>query len=320
MSTSFLFPFALLDEVREHLGDGSDLFELVGEQSKLFFDAGRSEADNNPRLEAFSAAFQQRDAIARGDHNLLNTLKSQTNQDLKANIDAISKSRGKAFLEAINKSDKKHYHICPSNGGYMWVIPLSVQTEKLSDNKINTRATVSVGSFSKNTNFMGISTRSWTSIPGTIANGGISFMVSRIVAEFFASRVADMIYKVSFQVAVAAVAAKIAGLVAASLIMIVAYLVVMFIIDFIHRSYGLTVNIYNYSEPTSWVFNDWYNDNSKIDDMGGTENFVVTLDKVSSMIVNGCKLSVFACEYRIRETQALDFTWNMLSIAMSAMT
>ncbi|KAM0345677.1 hypothetical protein ACHAPU_006332 [Fusarium lateritium] len=304
MSTSSLFPFALPDEVREHLGDGSDLFELGSEQSKLFFDAGSSEADRDPRFEAFSTASvadgpegvanqytfvskHQRDAIVRGDYNLLNTLKNQTNQDLKANINAISKDRERAFLEVIN------------SGGFMWVMPISVETKKASEGTINTRATVVVGSYSKETKFMGISVQTWTSIPGAVANLAISYMVSRIVAEFVANRVAGMIFGAALKAAVGAAeagavaggfmvraaAAKIAGAVAGGIVMLVAALVVMYIIDFIHKSYGLTLNIYNWSTSTSWVVNSWYSDNSKINDdnnTGGTGEFKnAKLDKVS---------------------------------------
>ncbi|KAI0008851.1 hypothetical protein F4779DRAFT_585533 [Xylariaceae sp. FL0662B] len=86
-----------------------------------------------------------------------------------------------------------------------------------------------------------------------------------------------------------AAAANIVGGVVAGLVMIVAALVVMYIIDFIHRSYGLTLNIYNWDVSNGWSVVDWYSDNADINDpnnTGGTGQF-----KVANLpqVTNSCK-------------------------------
>lgn len=247
----------------------------------------------------------QKDAIRRGDHKLIDTLKKSQSNDLKPCMDHISKHGEKAFVEAINDSDGKHYYICPSDTGYVWVMPQSVEPQKQSAgtsgllaNDVQTKATVSVGSYAKNTNWMGISMKTIYNIPSEVSASAIGFFVARVVGKFVAERAAGIIFRIALQRAVAAAAADAAagglmadaaiatmvGAVGALAAGVLAAIVILYLVDLFHRSYGLTLNIYNWDRSGGWNVNDWFSDNSKINDdanTGGTGQFrAAKLDKV----------------------------------------
>ncbi|KAJ0115558.1 pyk10-binding 1 [Diaporthe amygdali] len=314
------FDFFVPDVVKEALGD-TELRQLIQAESKIFLDTTFNEPEstvstaNLQALNAYAAtntdsytltndinlgdlsnAAQiiftgetQKDAIRRGDHKLIDTLKKSQSNDLKPCMDHISKHGENAFVEAINDSDGKHYYICPSDIGYVWVMPQSVEPQKQSAgtsgvlaNDVQTKATVSVGSYAKNTNWMGISMKTIYNIPSRGLGQRDWFLRGesgweRAVAAAAADAAAGgLMADAAIATIVGAVGALAAGVLAA--------IVILYLVDLFHRSYGLTLNIYNWDKSGGWNVNDWFSDNSKINDdanTGGTGQFrAAKLDKV----------------------------------------
>ncbi|KAG5633811.1 hypothetical protein H0H81_005113, partial [Sphagnurus paluster] len=87
-------------------------------------------------------------------------------------------------------------------------------TTKIEHVEAKIRATVAVGSFSKNAQILGISTTTLTNLPTGIADFVISSIAAKVVGTFVAQRLAGAIYAAALA---AAETAATAGLEAAGI-------------------------------------------------------------------------------------------------------
>jgi len=222
---------------------------------------------------------QQKDAIVNNDYLTLRTIRKTESADLKPNLESIQKNRESAFLEATNTTNGERFHICPSSTGFIWAMPLSIENEEdPSDGEIKTVATVSIGTYTANTNQLGISVSKWNNIPLNVTNFLISNFASRVVANMIANRLAGTRFGAALTSAIsrassgivstgamtASTAGKIGGFMRGSILVSVAYLAVMFLADFLHRIYGLRVTVYNWEDNREWKIVNWYSDNAEV--------------------------------------------------------
>ncbi|KAF5371950.1 hypothetical protein D9615_008115 [Tricholomella constricta] len=195
--------------------------------------------------------------------------------DLKPNLDLMGKKGSDAYVTVTNESNKQQYQLCETDTGIMWTYTIDIQH---IDAKV--KATVAVGSFSKTAKILGISTTTLTNLPSQIADLTISTIAAKVVGTFVAQRLGGAIYTAALAAAETAATAGLeaAGVMVSELVVTIASfvtgliafiivgLVVYFVLSAIHKSFGLQVNVYNWSTTEEWDIVEWYGDNADMQD------------------------------------------------------
>ena len=229
--------------------------------------------DANGHLWYFPDNIKQ--AILNGDTAALLKAKKEHTTQLRANYDAIKKNSTDAFTTVTNPSNGQEYQICASDSGWLWFY-----TTKVEHVDAKARATVCVGSFSKDTKFMGISTHTMHNLPIEGAATIASFVVMRYIATFINRRLTGVVVHAALRAAEAAAlegleaggymvrsaAIKVIRRLGGALGGAVIGLLVLFLFDVIFKVYGLEVNIYNWSQKEQWDVVECHPDNMVIHD------------------------------------------------------
>jgi hypothetical protein len=178
-----------------------------------------------------------------------------------------------AFETKANPSTNEEYQICETDTAIVWSYTIDVQHE---NDKL--RPTISIGAFSKNANIMGISTTTFSNVPATATNAAISAIAARVVGAFVKQIVAGYAYPTAIAaaeeaatvgmeavgMAIGDIVVIVAGVVSSLIIFVVVGIVFYLIFSFIHKSFGLEVNIYNWSKKEEWDIVEWHSDNALI--------------------------------------------------------
>ncbi|KAG6860346.1 hypothetical protein C0995_012415 [Termitomyces sp. Mi166 len=207
------------------------------------------------------------------------------NHDLKANMDLIKQAGADAFLTVTNPSDGKQYKMCASDNGWIWTFNMELKTDnmelKTDDNSKNhVKATVSCGSFSKTNKVLGLSTDIFHNLAADITDFAVSTMLANGAGTFIKSRLAGKVYTEAIEAAAAAASDGIEnfaelvpmwtvdgiGLLGGLFAGVVASIALLYILDLIHMRFGLTINVYNWSENEQWDVVGWYADNAIMKD------------------------------------------------------
>ncbi|KAG5635695.1 hypothetical protein H0H81_010365 [Sphagnurus paluster] len=128
-----------------------------------------------------------RQAVVKKDGAKIQAGKNDHVNDLKANMDAIQKVGEDASLSVTDQTTKQKYRLCPSDDGWLWTY-----TQKLEHFDAKIKATVCVGSFSKNAKWMGLSVNTLSNMPITITDFIVNGVVSRLVGRFISNRLGGM--------------------------------------------------------------------------------------------------------------------------------
>ncbi|KAF4594280.1 hypothetical protein EYR40_009083 [Pleurotus pulmonarius] len=137
---------------------------------------------------------------------------------------------------------------------------------------------ISVGSYSKTSNLLGISGYVWKNIPITVVASAIALtfvffmkgLISDGVAwgiEFAATQLASAAAAAGVEelaIAIPASVASAGGLIIAGIIGIALFFAVMALADILFRQYFLTVNVFNFDAQHEWKSLSWYSDNADI--------------------------------------------------------
>ena len=221
---------------------------------------------------------EMKQAILSSDTGTVRAIKKQHAEDLKANVDVIGQKVDKAFAKTINKSTGQEYQLCETETGIVWTYAVNIQH---SDAKA--KATVCVGTFSKNAKCMGISTTTLDDLAVNITAAVISSIAASVVGTFVSQLVGGAIYSAALAAAeaaavgvleaggfmVAGTLVSLAGFAAGLLAAIVVGVAFYFIIDAIRKSFGLEVNVYNWSRKEQWDVVEWYSDNAVLQNVDG---------------------------------------------------
>jgi hypothetical protein len=220
--------------------------------------------------------------IVQGDYQALAKARSQNLADLEPNLTTIKNSTdGKhGYVEVINESNGQHYQMVPSNHGWIWHYTTSMTTATKENGQPQKICVVQTGTYSASSQIMGLSYQTIENLPTDITALVLSTMVSWIVGGFIKKLVTGAIYKVALNAAVEAAAAEavegglmlsaVAGTIASAVLAtigagVVGALVavaIYYISDFLHRSYGLTINVYNWDSVADWEVADLHTDNA----------------------------------------------------------
>ncbi|KAG5635694.1 hypothetical protein H0H81_010364 [Sphagnurus paluster] len=215
-------------------------------------------------------------AVLDQDINKIDAAKKKHAADLEANIKIMSKKGPDAYVTTTNESNKQQYQICETETGIMWTY-----TTKIEHVKAKVRATVAVGSFSKNAQILGISTTTLTNLPTQIADLTISSIAAKVVGTFVAQRLGGAIYAAALAAAETAATAGLeaAGIMVSELVvtiasfvtgliaLVVVGIIVYYVVSVLHKSFGLTFNVYNWSTSDEWDIVEWYSDNALMQDV-----------------------------------------------------
>ncbi|KAG6811967.1 hypothetical protein H0H92_005071 [Tricholoma furcatifolium] len=216
-------------------------------------------------------------AVNDGDGAAVQNLRNTNMNDLKANMDLISKVSGDAFVTVTNPSDGQQYRLCASDNGWMWVYTLDVTADDsptAPDGAL--KATVSCGTFTKSQQILGLSVKTigslGASITELIINGIVSFAIGKFISQRVGGALYDQAMEAATQAAVEGVEdftsyfpewiATASGFLGGMVGGIVVGIILLFLINYVFLTFGLEINVYNWSVQEEWDITDWYSDNA----------------------------------------------------------
>jgi hypothetical protein len=213
-------------------------------------------------------------AVQNDDAATIQSIKDANIADLKANMDLIAKKSGDAFVTVTNKSDGQEYKLCASDNGWIWAYTLDLGHDNASPGKL--KATVSCGTFTKSKMVLGISVNTISSLGASISQVIINTMLSISLGKFISQRVGGALFSAALERAEAAAAQGIegfasffpkwiatgssflGGMIGGAVIAIV----LLYLINYFYMSFGLEINVYNWSLAEEWDIVDWHSDNA----------------------------------------------------------
>jgi len=223
--------------------------------------------------------------ILAGNYQALTDARNAAQNDLQANITTINDATdGNAgFVTVVNSSNGQEYKICASNAGWIWSYTTSISVRATdASGPPQTQCVVQTGTYSANGKILGLSYQTLTNVPTAITALAASVVVSLVVGNFIKNLILGAIYQAALDAAVAAAsaeavaggfmvseaAATIGATIVASLgagvVGIIVAIAIYYLSDFLHRSYGLTISIYNWDANNAWDISNWYADNAVV--------------------------------------------------------
>ena len=223
--------------------------------------------------------------ILQGDFAALAAARKNNQLDLQPNLTSMNQSKdptSAGFVTVTNQSNGQKYRICASNSGWVWSYTTSMTQSVADDGNTTTQCVVQTGSYSKTGQILGLSYQTLTNMPTDLTVIGASVMVSLVVGNMVKQMVLGAIYQAAMTAAVdAAASGAVAGgfMIGETAALVGAYIIsglaagvagaiiaviIFYLADFLHRSYGLTVQIYNWDTTVTWNVTDWYADNAVV--------------------------------------------------------
>lgn len=225
-------------------------------------------------------------AYQAGDYATIQDYTNKASNDYNPIYSNIQNNADKAFFQVINLPDNTPYWMSISGPatqptGYMWVYTPALPPS--NGDGSTAQPVVQYGSYSANSNTLGISNSIWTSSAADWTAGIISTIVMTTVSNFIKNRILGMAVSDAAEEAAAAAGAElaaegivtaatwlsvgafVAGLVVGMVAGAVVFFLIMFIVNFVWKAYKIAVNVYNWDLENSYVITDWYGDNAILD-------------------------------------------------------
>ena len=228
--------------------------------------------------------------IVDGDYAALTQARNQNLNDLQPNMTTIqnASSYSDAFVTVTNESNNQDYLMCASDAGWIWTYTTQISYSSNDSSKSNTgdntttQCVIQSGTYSKNGNILGLSYQTLESVPTQITALAASVIVASIVFNYVKGYIADTVFETALSAALAAAAeeavvggfmanaaaasivATIGAGLAAGVIGAVIAVVIFYLADVLHRSYGLTLTVFNWDPKFAWDVISWYGDNAVV--------------------------------------------------------
>ncbi|CAM1504824.1 Fc.00g024150.m01.CDS01 [Cosmosporella sp. VM-42] len=256
---------------------------------------------------ASAATPEMMHAYRTGDYNTIQRLTDQTSEDLNPIYGNIQNNAKGAFFQVTNPSDGVDYWMsiagpADNPSGYMWIYcPQSPPAANGKDQgHVATAPVVQLGTYSTNTTQLGISNQIIDNSTITETAATIATMVMSTVTKFMQKRMGGAAVDVAAEEAVveggealvaeevveAGIWVGIAGSFVPLLVGLVAgaaaFYLILFVVDFIYKTYKVAINIYNWDTSNSWIIEQDYTDNGDID--GGQDFKKITIPAPSNSI------------------------------------
>jgi hypothetical protein len=204
-------------------------------------------------------------------------------QDLQANMTTIQNSNNwdDAYVTVTDQTSGQDYYIIASDNGWMWSYTTQISTTD-AGGKTQTQCVVQSGTYTKNAQMLGLSHQTLTNVPTEITALAASMIVASVAFNYIKQYILQGIFERALAAALAAAAedavaggfmvdAAAAGIVAsigaglaAGVIGAIVAVIIFYVADFLHRSYGLSIAVYNWDTQSSWNITTWYGDNAVV--------------------------------------------------------
>ena len=238
-------------------------------------------------------------AYLEGNYDVIDKATKQNDADLEIILHAIRDAEnnpndedddGSPFIEVIDEDTNEKYQLLASDNAWMWVrtiVPTSGVQE--SNNIVKEQPTTEIGTFTKNSNFLGISTRILTKWWLTMPVGLVSFLASRALGQAIRSRMLSSMTQAALEAQIQArvaagftrqramrlgyhvtlplwkkAVASITGILAETIVGFILFWLFEKLIDIIYRPYYINLDIHNWDFGNSWKVAEWYSDQAKI--------------------------------------------------------
>ncbi|CUA70014.1 hypothetical protein RSOLAG22IIIB_08856 [Rhizoctonia solani] len=202
--------------------------------------------------------------------------RDQASKDLAPLYENINKNGDKAWTRVRDPKNGQEYYTCYNDKAIVW----SYVTDKpgaMGSNDVKT-SIISIGSFSKTQNFMGLSGYIWDNIPATsvaaVIGLAVTFLIQPLLVQgitwgiaFAAAQFATYLAAAGAPTLAALVPASVAtggGLIIAGAIGIFVAFGVLALFSWIWKKFWLVINVYNFDANHEWRSIDHYNDNGEI--------------------------------------------------------
>ena len=226
-------------------------------------------------------------AYASGDHITINQTRQRAARDLDPIFSNIQANGYSSWINITDPVTGIPYFLSiagdPSQPtGYMWVF--SIPKNSSSEDEASSTSVMQVGTLSRNSRSLGISSQTWDNKGVETTAGILSSIAVYALTNFIKARIAQTAVGIAIRSAVAeAGTALIArgivteavwlgfGAVAASTLIgagitVVVTFLVFFIVDFAWRTYKISITVINWSGQDDYIVKDYYGDNEAIDD------------------------------------------------------
>ena len=242
----------------------------------------KDDLTNHPSQYWMSTDLKQ--AILAGNCAAIVDARNKNQQDLQPNLTTIRNNDTPAagFEQVTEESTGQDYFMCGSDSGWIWAWTISIDNQITADGVTGAQCVVQVGSWSKSSQILGISYQTFTNIPTEFTAVAAAAFVSYVVGNWIKNMILGAIYENTLKAALEAAAAGVVeanfmvdaaaaaftatviGTIGAGVVGALVAIIIFYISDFIHRSYGLTLNVYNWDTKASWTVGSWYGDNAVI--------------------------------------------------------
>ncbi|MCC4770493.1 hypothetical protein FXV91_09930 [Methanosarcina sp. DH2] len=222
-------------------------------------------ADKSPML---LVPKEVREAYQRNDFAAIKKFETQSQEDLQAVYDNVSKNGEKAWTKV--KKDGKEFYMSWSDKGSMWAYTVSTST---SDD-VTQQALVQIGTYSKSTSVLGLQSYNLT-LPTVVAESLIALIVARAVSGIIAEGLGFAIASFSLLLAQAAAAAgfesfsfaipvALVSTVASCLVFAVVFIGLAYLWNWLNRKYTIRLQVFNWDYTNDWSVNGQYLSNATI--------------------------------------------------------
>ncbi|CAE6370815.1 unnamed protein product [Rhizoctonia solani] len=203
--------------------------------------------------------------------------RKQAAEDVSPIYQNIKDHDEKAWTKVRDPKTGEEYYLSWTENATCWayVAPDATSYAANADTK---NAIVSIGSYSKQSNTLGISGYIMNSLPATLTAAAIgmvfTFLVKPLIQEgitwgiaYAATKLAQLAAQAgveAFAVWIPSAVASIGGLVVAGILGILVSFGALALMNVIWKKYWLVLNVYNFDADHNWSNLDHYSDNSKV--------------------------------------------------------
>ena len=222
-------------------------------------------------------------AIIAGDYKALANARNKNQQDLQPNMTTIKNDTSKeaGFDQVTDEATGQDYFLCASNTGWFWSFTTSMEST-YSMGTTKSKCVVQSGSWTKDSSLLGISYQTFKDVPTDLTAVGAAGFAAYTVGNWIKNMILDTVFEKALSIAVAAAeeavvegglmvsaaaasfAASVVAFVGAGVVGAILAIIIYYLSDFLHRAYGLTINVHNWDTKKSWTVESWYADNATI--------------------------------------------------------
>ncbi|THU80846.1 hypothetical protein K435DRAFT_785283 [Dendrothele bispora CBS 962.96] len=259
----------------------------------------KDDEPSEPAVQGLWVPNKIKEAYFAGDYATINAAQKQNDADLAPILNALrdykdeDENAPSPWVEIIDESTKTPYQIIGSDNAWFWVRTLKSESTESNSNETKApgsdQPTVEIGSYTSNSNFLGISVQQLNNKFVGAAVGVISFMVARSVGSVIKNRLTGVFIrrnlvnaierniangvarrqamKMGYQIELSLWQKCVTGItsfLAETIISFVIFWLLEKLIDVIYRYYAISVTIRNWDSARSWKIVEWYSDQAKV--------------------------------------------------------